>query len=311
MKSIPTLLCYALNYISLNVAVFVVSAYAIFNWSQYFQENSITANITALVFFLVMTLFLKKQLTSHLKVFNKVTKKTNNCFSTAESNLKPRDFKYNFELENNQQVAPRNTSFPDSISAASKSIDTNEEEIQLIHSLDSDWSCNRREKCLLSIEGISKKYDIMKVIKIYFTTGKAQNPALLAVTFKLLSECSPLQRDWHLSWLISAYPINFTVRQLRAMMRQIGNYQDLSKQSPLLIVYLAGQYDKYKFYLKLGYSDQIAYRSTVFSNIGSGEAATHILTKNLPNQKYLGMTLAQVTNLERPKAIQQKFKIVN
>ena len=181
MKSIPTLLCYALNYISLNVAVFVVSAYAIFNWSQYFQENSVTANITALVFFLLVTLFLKKQLTSRLKIFNKVTKKTTNCFSSAESNLKLRDFKYNFELENNQQVVPRDTSFPDSISAASKSIDTNEEEIQLIHSLDSDWSCNRRSNCLTAIDLLPNTEEVLKVLKLYFREGKAQNPHFFCV----------------------------------------------------------------------------------------------------------------------------------
>lgn len=192
------------------------------------------------------------------------------------------------------------------VSEALDQIQITESSIQAFFlQLESDWSLNRQDKCIAELDLAFKKRGsrfIQKATRYFIASGKSQNPDLLPLTTKILSYHDQQYQDREWSMLISCCPLVFNIDQLAAIKRNVTNFHDFSTNSPLLMVYLAEQYDKYGFYIKVGYSENIPYKSVCTQILLPNQDKNSSVFTELPaNTKFLHLTLGEVVIMERPE----------
>lgn len=129
-----------------------------------------------------------------------------------------------------------------------------------------------------------------------------QNPNNYQLTISLYSLLPKRQKDEKLNKLITQFPTFFPLHVLKRFKSEITKFNDYSEISPLLKVYLAGQYDKYAFYLALGYSEKITYTNTYkFGNNPTDGLYSVISTcKGNYISEFEGKALKEVVNILTP-----------
>lgn len=144
-----------------------------------------------------------------------------------------------------------------------------------------------------------------EILEIYFKP-KGPEPeyycssAMLNVTFALLDRATVEFKDKQLRKLLHYYSLCFSVSQLQLIRNRIDKFLTNCdpEHSPLLLTYLTGNFEKFQFYLRLGYDLDIPYVD-VNRILFMPDDDNQVITYNA-NIRYIGKALRKVVEIQNP-----------